>query len=550
MLANRERKKMKKRIFQILLILVLASLVLSACLPEPDLNRPWYTATPKAGSASSGAQTSSGAAPIKQSTATPAAQASGPVSGEKIIIGEDEANPPFMYADASGQATGLYVELTRTALERMGMAPEFQALPWKRVLEASAKGEMGVAGIYKNDERLKIYDYSEPLYSERILVYVAKGKAFEFKSVADLKGKTIGVMTGWSYGNDFDQAKAAGEFTAQEAPGDAENLEKLVLGRVDCVLAAEVSAIPVIQEKGYADKVEALPEPMTVNDTYLIFAKSANRVELLKTFNSTLAAMKQDGTYNQLVKKWTGVDAETTDAPAAATLPPETIVIGEDEANPPFMYADANGQAIGLYVDLTRTALERMGMTPQFQALPWKRVLDASAKGEMGVAGIYKNDERLKIYDYSEPLYSERILVYVAKGKAFEFKSVADLKGKTIGVMTGWSYGNDFDQAKAAGEFTVQEAPGDAENLEKLVLGRVDCVLAAEASAIPVILEKGYADKVEALPEPLTVNDTYLVFAKSVNRVEFLKVFNATLAAMKQDGTYDQLVEKWIGKGQ
>jgi polar amino acid transport system substrate-binding protein len=223
------------------------------------------------------------------------------VASGGIIIAVDDGNPPFMY-EKDNQAVGLYPLLLREIFKQMGVPVTVKAYPWKRALEISARGEAGVGGIYKNEKRLLIYDYSAPLYSEKLLIYVKGDGRFEFTGVNDLKGKTVGVLAGWSYGDAFDQARAQGLFKVEEVSDDAANFEKLLAGRIDCVVAIELTGQLIITEKKYAGQIEALPAPMTINDTYLVFAKSAQQTALLEKFNAALESMKQDGAYETLIK--------------------------------------------------------------------------------------------------------------------------------------------------------------------------------------------------------------------------------------------------------
>ncbi len=220
---------------------------------------------------------------------------------EPVKIAVDEANPPFMF-QGGGKALGLYPALLETAFSRMGVDAEIKAYPWRRALSIGARGEAAVGGIYKNREREEVYDYSKPLFEERILLYVRKGKGFEFKSLQDLKGKTLGTIRGWSYGDEFDKAKQAGLFKTEEVEGDEINFKKLLAGRVDAVLGIDISAELAIRQQGCQGQVEALERPIAVNKTYIAFAKRLGKVELLERFNAALDEMRKDGSYERIVK--------------------------------------------------------------------------------------------------------------------------------------------------------------------------------------------------------------------------------------------------------
>ena len=219
----------------------------------------------------------------------------------KITIAFDEANPPFMYANAD-KVAGVYPNLIETVFKKMGQPVELKTYPWKRALELGDKGEVGIGGIYKNEARLKIYDYSAPIFDEKLNIYVKKGNRFAFKNVSDLKNKSIGVIRGWSYGDDFDKGKKEQLFKVEENSSDELNFKKLLADRLDCVIAIEQSADSVISKLGSHNQVEALDIPLAVNPTYLVFAKQQNKQGIIEQFNKTLMTMKQDGSYQTLIK--------------------------------------------------------------------------------------------------------------------------------------------------------------------------------------------------------------------------------------------------------
>ncbi len=219
---------------------------------------------------------------------------------EAVLITVDNANPPFMFQE-KGEAQGLYPSLIQAVFQRLGSQAAINAYPWKRALAMGETAKAGIGGIYKNSERLKIFDYSDPIYVEKLLLYIRKGKNIEFQALTDLKGKNIGIIRGWSYGNEFDQARRAGLFTVEEVGNDDANFKKLLLDRVAGVIAIDLAAARLIQQNNYQTKIEALSRPVAVNETYLVFAKISQKTDLLVRFNTALAEMKRDGSYERIV---------------------------------------------------------------------------------------------------------------------------------------------------------------------------------------------------------------------------------------------------------
>ncbi len=216
-------------------------------------------------------------------------------------------------------------------------------------------------------------------------------------------------------------------------------------------------------------------------------------------------------------------------------------IVAVDQANPPFMY-EIGGKLHGIYPALIREIFDRMGEDVQLSALPWRRALNEANAGACGIAGVYKNSQRLSAFDFSDKLFDEVIEIYVAKSRGHDLRGVRGLYGRVVGVLRGWSYGDEFDMAVKAGKIKVEEVSGDMQNFEKLAAGRLDAVLANRESADIVISSGGLSDKVEMSTMPLISTSTYLAFAKSANKTDLLARFDAALAAMHDDGSFDRII--------
>jgi polar amino acid transport system substrate-binding protein len=219
----------------------------------------------------------------------------------ETLVAIDNANPPFMYQQ-DDQPMGLYPLMLQAIFARLGEPLSIQAMPWKRALLRGASGELGIGGIYKNAERLAVFDYSTPIFEERLLLYVQRERAFAFRGVEDLHGKRIGVIRGWSYTEAFDQAARTGQIDAQEGSSDEANLRKLASGRLDAVIAIELAGQRLLSHPGL-EQLEALPQPLSINPTFLVFAKQAGQLELLQRFDQALQEMRQDGSLQRLTEQ-------------------------------------------------------------------------------------------------------------------------------------------------------------------------------------------------------------------------------------------------------
>jgi len=214
-----------------------------------------------------------------------------------LVIDVDEANPPFMF-DQGGKPAGIYPALLEAAFKHMAVPMEVRARPWKKAIQEIDTGAAGVGGIYKNAEREKKYDYSDKIFVEKLVVYFNKANPLNFTRIDDLKGRKVGVLRGWSYGDDFDGARNAKALAVEEVDSDEMNFKKLDTGRLDAVVAINESGAALMHTyKNIGFSATALSQ----NPTYLALAKSNGQAALLKQFDQAINQMQKSGEFRKIV---------------------------------------------------------------------------------------------------------------------------------------------------------------------------------------------------------------------------------------------------------
>ncbi|MGR2660519.1 substrate-binding periplasmic protein [Chromobacterium haemolyticum] len=229
----------------------------------------------------------------------------GPCRGqdaETLTVAVDANAPPFMYEE-NERVGGLYPRLVSAVCDKAGIPHVFRALTWRRALFELDRSAMAAAGIYKTVNREQRYDFSLPLYQEHIVVVYLRQHPIEFRGLPDLDNKRVGVMAGWSYGDEFDRARADKRFIAYEGDSDRQNLLLLQRGNLDAVLAIQEAMDARLQNGAYSNLAVA-PAILASKATYLAINKTSPQLPLLHRFNQALEKMRQDGSYQQLVKQF------------------------------------------------------------------------------------------------------------------------------------------------------------------------------------------------------------------------------------------------------
>lgn len=231
----------------------------------------------------------------------------------------------------------------------------------------------------------------------------------------------------------------------------------------------------------------------------------------------------------------------------------DVLIFGSDYSIPK-AYVQ-NGENKGVLIDILKYVGERL---PHHQftikLAPWSRAYKNAVAGAGGIVGISKTAEREVLFDYSEPLYTDTVMIVVLAGKAFDFKTLADLNGKTIGIGRRGSYGDDFDSAHKAGQFRLEEDNGPANRLRKLLAGRMDGGLfnGGVAGFRQVLQDDAelYAQrgKFEVLPVPLKTDPNYLAFSKELHQQDLLNEVNKVLRLGHANGDLARITNQSLGK--
>ncbi len=222
----------------------------------------------------------------------------------------------------------------------------------------------------------------------------------------------------------------------------------------------------------------------------------------------------------------------------------ETLKIFGDEDYAPVIYLK-DGKPFGFLVDILRSAEAETGDQYMIELLPWKRAYELSRIGKGGLIGVSLTEERAEIFDFSMPVFDDFIHVVALKSHQFEFTQLSDLKGKTLGGVMGASYGEGVDRAIASGLFAVERDIGVTSRMRKLIRGRLDGALVGNGKPGFDAVMNSHPELVAAresivwLPTPLSRDQLYLAFPKSMNQKAALKRLNAVLmkGKMNPNGT-------------
>ncbi len=234
-----------------------------------------------------------------------------------LNVGVKADVPGFGYQELGGEFEGLEIDLAhKLAGIILGdeSAVKFTAVTAKTRGPLLDTGEldMVIATFTIKPDRIVQYEFSKPYFVDAIGLLVMKDSGIE--SFADLAGKTIGVAQSATTKDALQAAADADSMAVEfaEFPTYPDIKAALVSGRIACFSVDKAILM------GYLDDTTVLLPDSFAAQPYGVAIKKGN-VGLLALVDETIAAMRADGTLDELVAAnnlapvdWTEVDAYDT----------------------------------------------------------------------------------------------------------------------------------------------------------------------------------------------------------------------------------------------
>lgn len=232
--------------------------------------------------------------------------------------------------------------------------------------------------------------------------------------------------------------------------------------------------------------------------------------------------------------------SETTASADVSTITDGTLLIATDAPYPPFEIGTPEDADFGGYdIDVGNEIASRLGLTPEFQDTSFDTIFRDTAAGQfdIAIAASTITPGRQKSVNFSDPYYEAQQALVVPEGS--DITSVEDLSGLIVGAQdatTGETYANDETDA---GE--VRGFPEGPDAIAAVTTGQVDAAIIDQPVAVDAVEKAGGVEVATEIP----TNELYGI-AISKDNPELLEAVNGALAAMKEEGFFDDLYEEYF----
>lgn len=219
--------------------------------------------------------------------------------GKTYRIGID---PSYYPAQLGGKEANIYAfsnELLRAISHEEGVFFETVTMAWDNLIYGLKQKhyEGMLSSMMPRATLKKTYAFSDPFMSTGPVLVVRKG--MKVSSVNHLKGKEVGVS---SLSNEALLIEKYPGVNVHYYTSIPEALEEIVADQIDGILIDYLPASSYIRNLYFGQVTVATPP---LNDSGLrLISLAGDDQELIKVFNRGLEKLRDNGTYEKLLKKW------------------------------------------------------------------------------------------------------------------------------------------------------------------------------------------------------------------------------------------------------
>ena len=225
------------------------------------------------------------------------------------------------------------------------------------------------------------------------------------------------------------------------------------------------------------------------------------------------------------------------------------VRLGIDSAPyPPFYEATPSGEFVGWEIEIGEAVCEAMGEECEWVGVAWDGIIPALMANKIDAifGSMSITEERMQTIDFSEKYYNTPAAIVAAKDSDID-GSPESVEGKIVGVQVSTTHQNYVQANYEDVADQVKTYQNFDEHNQDLASGRVDAVV-GDSLAFKEFLEspegEGFEIKASLSDEAIFGEGVGAGIRKGED--ELREKFNAAIAEIRENGTYDEISEKYF----
>lgn len=210
-----------------------------------------------------------------------------------------------------------------------------------------------------------------------------------------------------------------------------------------------------------------------------------------------------------------------------------------------------DGVAQGFIIEIAEAVYEPLGYSIEYKTMPWARAIYGVREGHFdGLVGVGKKEAPDLVFA-SDNVGEATHVFFVKRGRGWRYKGLESLDQIILGAILNYSYGQLYDSYivhHKGNPNRIQLTSGEhglSQNINKLMLGRIDAVVEDRAVFRYTSLEMGVIDN---FVEVGTVyyEDVHIAFSpKNDNAKEYAKLLSDGIKRLRASGKLASILSKY-----
>ncbi len=274
---------------------------------------------------------------------------------------------------------------------------------------------------------------------------------------------------------------------------------------------------------------------MTLSMTSLMTSSMSKKALLLAPLSAAMLMLMLTGCNNS------SAPAENAEADTASEAP-MNIKIATESSYKPFSYTDADGKLIGYEIELVDALCAQMKAECEVISQDWDGLIPGlnAQKFDAAIAGMSITPERKEVVDFSDPYFHSGIILIGKKGDDI---SIDSLKGQPIASQRSTVASQYLQDEHADADIKLYDTQDNA--YLDLTSGRARAMMSDKVTGIDWLKTDAGKDY-EVKGDEISSDDDAMGIAFRKGDPLVAK-FNAALAELKDNGTYDQITGSYFG---
>lgn len=226
----------------------------------------------------------------------------------------------------------------------------------------------------------------------------------------------------------------------------------------------------------------------------------------------------------------------------AAEANDSVLRVGTESSYAPFEFT-VDGKLVGFDIDLMNAIAKEMGCEVEWVQMSFDGLIPAllTQQLDMAVASFTVTAERAKRINFSDPYYRSGLTFVIRNQDSEKYPDAKSLEGKRICAQLGSVSAMKAETISPSNVATFNDAAGA---YMELMSGGCEAVLNDRPVNQYFLATSKASQNLHELADILDAEDMAMVLPKGDD--ELLQKVNAAFQALKANGTYQKIYDKWF----